>query len=143
MRTTDGRPLSPAGLVAAGRVAGAPTTPATRALSRGQSLVYLGTALTTAEAWTAAKALQARADVVWAEPDLPVYASDASPVTPNDPRFAEQWDAWDQSPASGGYSTRVPATLALMEPKLVGRRYDAAKSMPSVLTVPTFWRRKS
>lgn len=110
VKTTDGRPLSPAGLVAAGRVAGAPTTPAARALSRGQSLVYLGTALTTAEAWSAARALQARADVVWAEPDLPVYASDVSPVTPNDPLFAQEWDAWDTTPASGGYSTRVPAT---------------------------------
>ncbi|MFN8157571.1 MAG: S8 family serine peptidase [Candidatus Nanopelagicales bacterium] len=110
VRTRDGKPLSSAGLVAAGRLAGSATTPATRAMSRGQSLVYLGTALTTAEAYQAAAKLAARADVVWAEPDLPVYASDASPVTLNDPLFGSQWDAWDTSLASGGNSTRVPQT---------------------------------
>lgn len=109
VRTADGRPLSGSGLAAAGRLAGSSTTPETRALSRGQSLVYLDTALTTDEAWDAAKQLQARTDVVWAEPDLPVYASDASPVTPNDALFAAQWDAWDTSLPSGGYSTRVPS----------------------------------
>lgn len=110
VRTTSGRTLSSAGLAAAGRLAGSDATLATRQLSRGQSLVYLGTALTTAEAWRAAAALQARSDVVWAEPDLPVYASDVSPVAPNDPAFAQQWDLWDTSLASGGNSTRVPAT---------------------------------
>lgn len=110
VRTRDGRPLSASGLVAAGRLAGSTAKASTRALSRGQSLVYLGASLTTAEAWAAAKKLQARADVVWAEPDLPVYASDASPVTPNDPLFTSQWDLWDTAAAAGGDSTHVPST---------------------------------
>jgi serine protease len=121
VKTSNGKPLSSSGLTAAGRLAGSPATPQAKALSRGQSLVYLGTALSTADAWKAAKQLAARADVVWAEPDLPVYTSDASPVTPNDPSFGQQWDVWDAAGTNGNYSTRVP------------RIWDRTKGDPSIV----------
>lgn len=58
----------------------------------------------------AAEVLGERADVQWAVPNRRVRPAAASPVTPNDPRFAQQLQLWDSAAKSaGGFSTRAPS----------------------------------
>ncbi len=80
-------------------------------MAHGQSLVGLGRAMSVPDAWAVARQLETRSDVVYAEPDLWVYPSATSPVIPNDPTFASQWDLWDSTAVtpSGGYSSKAPA----------------------------------
>jgi serine protease len=109
VRTRSGAAPSTRVRSALARISGAGSAPAPRRLGRGQSLLELGRPMSPAAAWAAARALARQPDVLWAEPDLWVYPSEASPVTPNDPSFAQQWDLWDAAAVHGGYSTRAPA----------------------------------
>ena len=65
-----------------------------------------------AQAEAAARELESRPDVLWAVPDRPVHLTvdqpRASVVLPDDPRFDEQWDVWDQNRSGGGYSVKAP-----------------------------------
>lgn len=56
--------------------------------------------------------LSGRADIVSAEPDYVVTATDVSPVPVNDPRFSEQRNIWDSVRPGGGYSVKAPAFWA-------------------------------
>ena len=59
------------------------------------------------QAEAAAQVLAERIDVEWVVPDLPRRVAE-TPVIPNDPSFAQQWDMWDPSRANGGYSVKAP-----------------------------------
>ena len=82
-----------------------------RQLATGSSLVTLSTPLSLDEARAAARELMARSDVISAAPDIRLFATGtASPITPNDPRFSQQWDLWDsQASNAGGYSVKAPS----------------------------------
>ncbi|MGV1004170.1 MAG: S8 family serine peptidase [Candidatus Nanopelagicales bacterium] len=83
-------------------------------LGNGYARVELATALPVAQVGNAAEEFAGRADVTEAEPDLPVYAAQAAPVSPTDSLFDKQWGLWDwdpadgQTPPAGGYSVRAP-----------------------------------
>ena len=113
VKTRDGRVATTKILGATTSLSGASPASVLRRMSHGQSLVRLGRAVSVTEAWKVAHALERRADVVYAEPDLWVYPTGTpSPITPNDPAFASQWDLWDASAATpaGGYSSKAPAS---------------------------------
>jgi len=80
---------------------GAAIAPQTRVLEFAEPV-------TQAQAEQAAAQLQSRADVVWAEPDVPVRIASTTPVIPGDPLFAQQWDMWDADRPVGGYSVKAP-----------------------------------
>ena len=109
VKTRDGRVATSSIAGATAGLARAARSGGVRAMAHGQSLVGLGREMSVPDAWAVARQLEKRSDVVYAEPDLWVYPSDASPVTPNDPTFSSQWDLWDTAAAAGGYSSKAPA----------------------------------
>ena len=112
VRTRDGAVPSTGVRAALGRITGEGTQPRGRRLGQGQTLLELGRALPPAAAWAAARALEKQPDVLWAEPDLWVYPTEASPVTPDDTYFSQQWDVWDTAGSHGGWSTKAPVAWA-------------------------------
>ncbi len=116
VKTTGGARLTTSIRAAAASLTGVDTASRLRRTATGADVIALSAPVPLAEAYAAAKALTARADVVYAEPDRWVYPTDASPVFPNDPDFVDQWDLWTDSlfsvpvvPAGGGYSSTAPA----------------------------------
>ncbi len=110
VRMRDGGAPSAAALSATASLVGAPRAAVVRRMARSRTLVSLGRAVSVDQAWAAARALTARGDVVYAEPDLWVYPTADNPSPTNDPRLPEQWDLWDAAAASpaGGYSSKAP-----------------------------------
>jgi serine protease len=108
IRTTDGKVASSAVRSAAATSLGVNRAPVLRRLATGSTLVGLSSAVSLADAWKTARALTARADVAYAEPDVWMFPTDVSPVVPSDPRFADQWDLWDSTGTAGGWSSRAP-----------------------------------
>jgi hypothetical protein len=79
-----------------------------RRTATGADVLALSAAVPLDQAMAVARALTARADVVYAVPDRWVYPSDASPVSVTDPLFSQQWDLWDTTRPGGGYSSHAP-----------------------------------
>lgn len=91
VKTRDGAAPSSRLRSEAARLAGLASAPTVGVRTGGKTLLALGPGLSVEAAWKVAHALSTRSDVVYAEPDLPVYAT-ASPLVPNDPYFVDQWD---------------------------------------------------
>lgn len=110
VRTASGSAITEPVRTAAADLAGVDVAAPLRRIAGGATVLSLSGAVSVAKAWDVARALTARADVAYAEPDLLLYPSATSPVIPNDPSFPAQWNLWDTSAASaGGYSSKAAA----------------------------------
>jgi serine protease len=111
VRMRDGATATAAVTAAAAALARAGSARAVRRLGTGSTLVVLSSPLSVADAWAVSRSLEARSDVLYAQPDLMMRPlGTASPVPVNDPLFARQWDLWDaKATTPGGYGVRAPA----------------------------------
>ena len=109
VRTKDGRTTTASVRDEAASVAGVPSAAEVRRLGDGSHLVALSRPVSLDDARAAARAIAARPDVLWAEPDTWLYPSD-EPL-PNDPLVGSQWDLSDAAhPVSAAdYSLHTPA----------------------------------
>lgn len=78
----------------------------TKALGVTTDLLIFDRVVSASAAEGIATALEARPDVLWAEPDMRVQIA-ASPVIPNDPLFGQMTDMWNGGGASD-YSIKAP-----------------------------------
>jgi serine protease len=110
VRMADGTATTSQVRTAAASLAGVRSASVVRRTSTGATLVGLSSAVSADEAWRVARALSARSDVAYAEPDLWVYPTSTAPNAPTDPLYAtRQWDLWDSASATGGFATHATA----------------------------------
>lgn len=82
-------------------------------LTGSLSIVDFGETVPLETAADVAASIAERADVEWAIPNGRMRPTAASPVTPNDPLFRDQYQLWDSTAQlRGGFSTRAPSVWA-------------------------------
>ena len=109
VRTRDGRTSTASLRDVAASTAGVASARSEGRLGEGAELVALSRPVSLDDALAAARALAARPDVLWAEPDSWMYPTDVA--LPNDPLVRQQWDLSDASHpvSSADFSVGAPA----------------------------------